>query len=261
MDWPQQFVIIEKLLAERLAKGGVKYTLANAAELLDVNISKLQAWKRGQRPSTEDLERLALTLDLSPGWLLMGVGLPTAEPDAGRLVPDYVSIGDTLHDLVAQLPAELPEIARAAGMSPDELRACMGSRALPTALAVARLIHAYRINGNFLLAQVGQPFLSDEQYEERGPLTWLREKRGDFDDPDLSPETISLMAARMATVERTMQETGVPRLEILSALRSMLDSEIVHEQKNRGLYSMREDIASGGSRAQEETEPFPPPHK
>jgi transcriptional regulator with XRE-family HTH domain len=226
MDWPQQFEIIEKILAARLAKDGVKYTLANAAELLDVKIPKLQAWKRGQRPTTEDLERLALRLDLSPAWLLLGAGLPTVDADGARLVPEYVSIGDTLHDLVAQLPAELPEIAQVAGMSPDELRACMGSRALPSALAVARMIHAYKVNGNFLLAQVGQPFLTDEQYEERGPLTWLREKRGDFDEPDLSPETVSLMAARMATVEKTMAETGVPRLDILRALRAMLDTEI-----------------------------------
>lgn len=260
MDWPQQFEIIQKIIAERLAKGGLKFTLANAGELLDVKVPKLQAWKKGQRPSAEDLELLALKLGLSPAWLLLGAGLPTAEPDAGRLIPDYVSIGDTLHDLVAQLPAELPEIAQAAGMSPDELRACMGSRALPTALAVARLIHAFKVNGNFLLAQVGQPFLTEGQYGERGPLTWLREKRGDFDAPDLSPESVSLMAARMATVERTMQETGVPRLDILRALRAMLDGEIDKAVAAQGGYGVAEP-KPGLPKAAETAIPYVVPQK
>lgn len=226
MNWPQQFEIIERILAERLAGNGLKYTLVNAGELLGVKVPKLQAWKKGQRPSADDLEVLAAKLGLSPAWLLLGAGLPQGEPGAGKLVPEYVAIGDTLRDLLAQLPDPLPEVAQAVGMTPDELRACAGAHALPSALSVSRLVHAYRVNANFLLAQVGQPFLTEDQYEERGPLTWLRERRGDFAGPDESPATSSLTAARLATVERTMQEAGSPQLAVLHSLRAMLDGEI-----------------------------------
>ncbi len=259
MDWPQQLEIIERIATETLARQGQKATLANIAELLDVKVPKLQAWKRGQKPGPEDLVRLVVRLGISPAWLLLGAGRPTSEPGPERLVPEYTAIGDTLHDMVAQLPAALPEVALAGGMTVDELTACMESRALPSALAVARWVHAYRVNANFLLAQVGQPILTEDQYEERGPLTWLRQKRGDFEDPDHCPETTSLMAARMASVERTMQETGVARLNILETLRTMLETEIDHERRQHGLYSVREPIADGASRAHDETTPYPPP--
>lgn len=237
MNWPQQFEIIERLLAERLAKSGLKYTLANAGDLLGLKVPKLQAWKRGQRPSADDLELLAVTLGLSPAWLLLGAGLPQGEPGAGALVPEYVPLGDTLRDLLAQLPDELPQVAQAVGMTPEELRACAGSQALPSALAVARLVHAYRVNANFLLAQVGQPFLTEDQYAERGPLTWLREKRGDFAQPDECPGTISLTAARLATVERTMLESGAAPLDTLRSLRAMLDGEIAKRELEGGARS------------------------
>lgn len=226
MNWPQQFEIIEKIIAERLARSGLKYTFVNAGELLGVKVPKIQAWKKGQRPSADDLEILAIILGLSPSWLLLGAGLPQGDPGEGSLVPEYVPIGDTLHDVVAELPDQLPQVAQAVGMTPDELRACVGSRALPSSLAVARFVHAYRVNANFLLAQVGRPFLTQEQYEERGPLTWLREKRGDFLDPDESLATVSLTAARLAAVEKNMREAGVPEADILRALRAMLDSEL-----------------------------------
>ncbi|WP_179217054.1 hypothetical protein [Humidesulfovibrio mexicanus] len=211
-----------------MAGSGLKYTLANACELLGakVKVPKLQAWKKGQRPSADDLETLAVTLGLSPTWLLLGVGQPQDEAGEGELVPEYVPIGDTLRDLLNQLPDQLPQVAQVAGMTPAELRACADSQAMLSGLTVARLVHAYRVNANFLLAQVGQPFLTEEQYEERGPLTWLREKRGDFAQPDEAPATISLTAARLATVERTMKEAGSPQLAILHSLRAMLEGEI-----------------------------------
>lgn len=260
MIWKQQFTIIEKILASRLAEEGLKYTLTNAGELLGVKVPKLQAWKRGQRPSADDLEALAVKLGLSAAWLLLGAGLPTLEPGAGKLVPEYVAIGDTLHDLVPQLPAPLPQVAMAMGMEPEELRACMGSQVLPSALSVARLVHAYRVNANFLLAQVGQPLLTEEQYEERGPLTWLREKRGDFADPDESPDTMSLTAARLATVERTMLDAGVSQLEILRSLRTMLDGEIDKEVAARGGYGVAEP-KPGMPKAAETTAPYSVPQK
>lgn len=228
MEWPRQFEIIERIIAERLAGSGLKYTLANACELLGakVKVPKLQAWKRGQRPSADDLETLAVALGLSPAWLLLGAGQPLDAPGEGKLVPEYVPMGDTLRDLLDQLPDQLPQVARVVGMTPAELRACADSQTVLSGLSVARLVHAYRVNANFLLAQVGQPFLTEEQYEERGPLTWLRERRGDFAEPDECPAMVSLTAARLATVERTMKEAGSPQLAILHSLRAMLEGEI-----------------------------------
>ncbi len=251
MEWKQQFEIIEKIISERLAKQGIKPTMANMADGLGIKVPKLQAWKRGQRPNSEDLAILARELDISPGWLLLGTGLPTQEPDAGRLVPDYVGIGDTLHDLVHQLPDTLNTIAVAGGISPEELRACTASQSLPSALAVSRWIHKYRINANFLLAQVGQPFLSDEEYERTGPLMWVRNRRGDFDAPeDESP--LDPLAQRVETVARTMRESGVPELEVLRSVRAMLDGEI--EKRLKEGYGAREPGPGLGKAAEPEGE-------
>lgn len=245
MEWPRQFEIIERIIAERLARRGLKYTLANACELLGakVKVPKLQAWKRGQRPSADDLETLAVALGLSPAWLLLGAGKPLDEAGEGEFVPEYVPIGDTLRDLLAQLPGQLPQVAQVAGMTTAELRACADAQAVLSGLTVARLVHAYRVNANFLLAQIGQPFLTEEQYEERGPLTWLRERRGDFAEPYECAARVSLTAARLATVERTMKEAGSPQLAILNSLRAMLDGEIAK------LSGVQEDCADAAGHA------------
>ncbi len=255
MEWSQQLEIIEQVATEALARRGRKATLANLAELLDVKVPKLQAWKRGQKPGPEDLVRLVVRLGISPAWLLLGAGRPTQEPGGERLVPEYTAIGDTLHDMVTQLPASLPEVALTGGMTLDELTACMESRALPSSLAVARWVHAYRVNANFLLAQVGQPLLTEEQYEERGPLTWLREKRGDFAEADESPALASLTASRLAKVERTMLDAGASQLDVLRSLRAMLDGEISQVMKRDG-YGVAEPGATF-PQAAEDPAPFP----
>jgi len=189
MNWKEQFEIIKKIIAERLVAEGEKYTLANAAGLLGVKVPKLQAWGKGQRPSVDDIEVMVRTLGISAEWILLGKGAPTNTKGSGKFVPDFVYICDTLHDLIHQLPGNKLEIAKAGGISIDDLDEYTSSLALPSALTIANWIHAYRINANFLLAQVGQPFLTDDEYEEKGPLTWVREKRGDFTEDEVEEET------------------------------------------------------------------------
>jgi hypothetical protein len=40
------------------------------------------------------------------------------------------------------------------------------------------------MNANFLLAQIGRPFLSEEEFSENGPLDFIRDRRGDFRELD-----------------------------------------------------------------------------
>ena len=100
MRWPEQFEIIKKIIAEILAQTGHKFTLALSASLLGVNVPKLQAWSKGQRPNADDLENLTRVLGLSAEWVLLGQGLPTKNEESGKYIKELVDIGDTLHDLV-----------------------------------------------------------------------------------------------------------------------------------------------------------------
>lgn len=183
MDWQQQYEIIKKMLAEKLAQSGSKFTFANAAQLLGVKVPKIQAWAKGQRPTGDDLETLARVLELSADWLLLGYGTPTRSPDSGSRIKEFAEICDTLNEISHELPDGLSEIAHAGGISLTELNDILRSHALPSSLTVARWIHAYRINANFLLAQVGQPYLTESEYAASGPADSLREYRGDFTSP------------------------------------------------------------------------------
>jgi len=84
-DWKNQFEIVKQIIAEELARSSKKFTLANAAELLGVKLTKLQAWAKGQRPSADDLETMTRVLGLSAEWVLLGNGSPrtstTREPN------------------------------------------------------------------------------------------------------------------------------------------------------------------------------------
>jgi len=74
MEWKQQFEIIKKEISHRLARDGRKWSNQNAADLLNVNIGKIRAWEKGQRPAADDLALFARALEFSPKWLLLGTG-------------------------------------------------------------------------------------------------------------------------------------------------------------------------------------------
>lgn len=180
MEWKQQFEIFNKIIAQRLSEEGRKPTIKNAAEYLGIPAHKYQAWKDGQRPVTEDLRMLAQEFEFRPDWLLLGIGEPIQPRLDHPFDPKYVEICDTLNELVRGLPDRLPKIAEVGGITTTDLYDCIHTQAFPPSEAIARWIRHYRINANFLLAQIGKPYLTEEEYRETGPLDFVRSRRGDF---------------------------------------------------------------------------------
>ena len=227
MNWTQQFEIIVKIISVELARQGLKWTDANAGELLGIKTSKLQAWRKGQRPTADDLETICRVLNLRPEWLLMGSGLPRDEEDSGRFLPEFVEIGDTLHEWALSREEGLSEVAKAGGISLNDLSMCMGSHMLPSCLTIARWVHAYRLNANFLVAQVGQPYLTEDEYTRPGPLSKIRQDRGDFDEPE---EAERLKSGPPAAVPSQPEETPLQReirnIEEVLTRRGMTDREV-----------------------------------
>ena len=189
MEWKQQFEIFNKIISQRLSEEGLKPTLKNAAEYLEIPVHKYQAWKDGQRPVTEDLRKLAQEFEFNAEWLLLGIGEPVQPRMDHPFDPKYVEICDTLEELVRSLPDRLPKIAEVGGITTTDLYNCIQTQAFPPSEAVANWIRHYRINGNFLLAQIGRPFLTDEEYNESGKLNYVRQRRGDFMELDEREDT------------------------------------------------------------------------
>ena len=209
MEWKEQFEIFEKIISSRLSKNGEKFTQERAAEFIGVPLHKYRAWKSGQRPVVEDMRRLAQEFEFKPDWLLLGIGKPVQERLDKPFDPNFVEICDTLHELVRALPDRLPKIAEVGGISTTDLFDCIQSQAFPPTPAIAKWVRHYRINANFLLAQIGEPFLTDAEYSRSGPLDFVRERRGDF-----------------LTLEDDETETRLNTLEI-----THLQKELANSQK------------------------------
>lgn len=184
MEWIEQFEIFEKIISKRLSENGEKFTQERAANLIGIPLHKYRAWKNGQTPVTEDLRMLAQEFEFKPDWLLLGIGEPVQPRMDNPFDEKYVEICDTLHEIVRTLPDRLPKIAEVGGISTTDLYNCIHTQAFPPAQAIAKWILHYRINANFLLAQIGKPFLRDSDFQESGPLDFVRERRGDFLDLD-----------------------------------------------------------------------------
>jgi hypothetical protein len=235
MEWSKQFEIIKKEISRMLEFEGKKWSDQAAADALGLNIGKIRAWKKGQRPAAEDLEVLSRELGFSAEWLLLGKGTPKGDSQSANLIPEYVHIGDTLKELVSQLPATHSEIARAGGVGNDELTSFMLCHSLPSCLTISQWVHKYKINANFLIAQVGQPFLTEEEYNRDGPLDWVRGPRGDFSDKEPNCESVppEEMNERLTSIQR----------EMLTYKRIMLEINASSEKIANGL----EAIATGRS--------------
>lgn len=261
--WSRQFEIIHKIIALRLAESGEKYTHARAALLLGLSPSTYQRIREGQRPSADDLEKICLSLGLNPEWALYGTGEPLTSAAPGQFNPDFVRVCDTLHDFALGHYADrLDEFALVGGITPQQLNACVSSQMLPPATAIARWVHAYKLNANFLIAHIGQPYLSDEQYDERGPATWVKdiERRELEIDLGERPAPTDPISQRVDQVASAMREAGVDELKILAAARDMLEGEIAKLARSRGAYGAAEPTA-GMPKAAEEHAAYPDPMK
>ncbi len=180
----QIFEIVVQKSKRKFSSAGRDFTLKALEKDLGLSQGKLNHWKNGQLPSAEDMAKLCLYLDLNPAWILLGQGEPQ-NPAPGEANPAYTLIADTLTELIAEAEVSEETFARAGGMTPAELQACMDHKALPSPLAIARWVRAFRVNANFLLAQAGTPLLARHEYLS-GPLADIREEaeREEGLDPD-----------------------------------------------------------------------------
>lgn len=69
--WLEQYELIKKKIGEQLGSEPSQYEVAS---FLGIRRGKVAAWAGGQRPSADDLEIIARTLNLSPKWLLLFEG-------------------------------------------------------------------------------------------------------------------------------------------------------------------------------------------
>ncbi len=172
MNWSQQFGIIEKIIATRLAESGLKFTLANAAELLGVKIPKLQAWKKGQRPSADDLQLLAEKLGLSPAWLLLRKGTPEAvQGDVPAAAPaigqDFTAenseghlIGDNIWELLGLLNLDEKSFAKKTKLPLQDVQDILASRRKPTFDELAAMAQRLGLSPAWLLIEQPPHFLA-----------------------------------------------------------------------------------------------------
>lgn len=164
MEWEEKFKIIEAIARQNFIARGETFSMEKWSLRLGCAKANVQKWKNGtSKPGFENLCAIVRDLEISPVWLLLGVGEPYEGYD--KTSPEYAYICDTLKEFLPQVGQD-SEVAQVGNITPHELRSIKDCIHLPSALTLARWVTAYRLNANFLLAHVGQPFLTPEQYDE-----------------------------------------------------------------------------------------------
>lgn len=148
--------------------------ISELARALEIQPSSVQgAKKRGTVPPRW-IGKLAEKYGLRRKWLLHGEGAPSKNYESQ---PELTHQADTLKDLIhGDLRLQLEEAAQAGGISPHDLYLMMDRKKDIPASVIRKWVNQYRINANFLIAQIGYPLLTEEQFLEHGPLSWVREK-------------------------------------------------------------------------------------
>ena len=139
-------------------------------------------------PNAETISLLVQKFDVDAHWLLTGEGsMKGGQKESEEKTSDLQSvkelfpIADTMREVFEHdLHLDLDEVAYIAGMSTEELEACFSAKLQPSALALARWARYYKINANFLTAQLGQPQLNE--LEMSGPLSAISERHEGRDD-------------------------------------------------------------------------------
>lgn len=114
--WHEQFEKIVEIAKRKFAIEGGVFTLKALESRLGVSQGKSHHWKKGQRPSADDLEAMSREFDLSPRWLLLGEGNPE-DADAPCCAPA---------DPIAQRVDQVARAMREAGV--DELKILSAAR-------------------------------------------------------------------------------------------------------------------------------------
>lgn len=181
MEWSEQAVIFKKIISTWLVKEGEKYSHRAAAEYLGVTPQKYTAWiKSGQRPVAEDMRMLAREHEFSANWLLLGVGDPLEKRTNFEFNPEIVEICDTILHVISNIPDPLHKIADCGGITTTDLQNCLAAQRLPPITAIAKWVKNYRMNANYILAQIGHAFLTEKEFMDDGPGMLIRERRRDF---------------------------------------------------------------------------------
>ena len=76
--WEQQLDFIKEKISNKLWEKGQNFTYENAASLFGVKRGRVANWLKGQRPSSDALQKIGNELQLSANWLLYGEGKPEA---------------------------------------------------------------------------------------------------------------------------------------------------------------------------------------
>ncbi|UIJ38560.1 helix-turn-helix domain-containing protein [Desulfobaculum bizertense] len=238
---------------ERLRQVREKNKLNNKelAEAGKVNPKTMNGYLAGSAlPNAKALAAWVEELGVDANWLLTGTEGGTISRK--QLTRQEQLLCDTFRDMLGDLNQEPETIAQNLGVRPALLKACAQGAAIPPAEMLAQMVLNYRVNGSFMLAQIGRPFLTDEEFREHGPMDWTRIQRGDFKkEPEFLPERDSSSAqtdtgwihperdalSQFQNAAKRLRKENYSERQIINALLAVLDSdaEIVLENTEEGL--------------------------
>ncbi|WP_419784564.1 helix-turn-helix domain-containing protein [Maridesulfovibrio sp.] len=182
----------QEKFAKRLIEVQKAYDLTQKGMAEQIGLNKphtLKSYLDGNTlPNAETISLLVQKFDVDAHWLLTGEGSMKRGQNKAeerkldlQSVKELFPIADTMRELFEHdLQADLDEVAFIAGMSAEELEACFSAKLQPPTLAIARWVRHYKINANFLAAQLGKPQLNE--LEMSGPLSAISERHEGRDD-------------------------------------------------------------------------------
>lgn len=88
MSWPEQFELLVEIAKRKFTEQGIVFSLRGLEDRLGITRGKAQHWKKGQRPSADDLAALSREFGLSAEWLLLEEGEPEQTHTIRRLAPN-----------------------------------------------------------------------------------------------------------------------------------------------------------------------------
>lgn len=194
LKWDEQFDIIKEIAAKKIKDNGEgKFSLTKFDSLLGLSRGKSRKWANGQRPSAEDLATLSKVFNLSPRWLLLGEGEPSFESTSSTKLDRRIrrTLGDVFYDLLLsdEVGDDEEKLALLLGISVSELQQFRNEEKEVKVDFLAKLVLRCRINPNFVISQIGYPFLSEKQFYGPSPSDWMRQRDGDL-------ETIPMIEAK-----------------------------------------------------------------
>lgn len=138
-------------------------TKTKFSEKFSISNSTLSDWtrKESERKFLLLLEKIISEHpEISRDWLYFGEGdmyaaLPTP------IIPEAAPIGGNIFELVDRLGGE-ELVAQAGGVSVKQLRAIMNGEEFPSAQTLTRWLASARLSANFVLANVGPIFVTDD---------------------------------------------------------------------------------------------------